>query len=67
MERCIKAYPHLRTLAGDPQANFRETAKMTAIREHAVELAKSTLVDDLRELAKEPLEHNSAERKQAKD
>ena len=40
---------------------------MTAIREHAVELAKNSLIEDLRDLAKEPLEPNSVERKHAKD
>ena len=67
MEQCIKAHPHLHTLAGDPQPNLRETSKMTAIRDHAVELAKNSLIEDLRELAKEPLDPNSVERKHAKD
>ena len=40
---------------------------MTAVREHAVELAKTSLIEDLRELANEPLEPNSVERKHAKD
>ena len=40
---------------------------MAGIRDHAVELAKAEITEELKTLASEDLDPNSPERKQAKD
>ena len=63
----MAAYPHLRTLTGPLDPNIRNSARMAGIRDHAVELAKAEITDELKNLESDDLDPNGPERKQAKD
>ena len=50
MRKCVDAYPHLATLADPDNPNCRIGAGLQKVREHAVELARASVVDDMRSL-----------------
>jgi hypothetical protein len=50
MERCTVQYPFLATLADYRDPNLRNSGKLEAVRSHAMELARSSVTEGLREL-----------------
>ena len=47
MEKCVEAYPHLCKLADCHSPNVRIRLGLTKVREHAIELARNSVRDDL--------------------
>ena len=50
MRKCVAAYPHLATLANPDNPNVRVGAGLDKVRQHALELARTAVLDDLRKL-----------------
>ena len=50
MESCTVQYPFLATLADYRDPNLRNSGKLEAVRSHAMELARSSVTEGLREL-----------------
>jgi hypothetical protein len=50
MERCIDSYPHLLTLVEGLSPNLRIGSGLAKVRMHALELARSAVTDELRDL-----------------
>ena len=47
MEQCAESYPQLRTIAGPIEPNLRNTPRLAKVREHAVELARTGITEEL--------------------
>ena len=50
MRKCISAYPYLRTLADPENPNTRINDGLRPVREHAIELTREGILNDIREL-----------------
>ena len=50
MERCALAYGHLGTLVDHRNLNLRADGGLQSVRNHVVELARSSITDELREI-----------------
>ena len=50
MRRCVAAYPHLRTLADPSDPNVRLGSGLEMLRHHAIELTRTAVLDEMREL-----------------
>ena len=53
MDKCVKAYPHLRSMADPNDPNVREGYSLTKVRNHAVELAREISLNEMRALQAE--------------
>ena len=52
MQKGVVAYPHLTKLAEYQDPNVRLRSGLTKVREHAIELARGAVTDELKELSK---------------
>jgi exonuclease III len=50
MEKCALAYPHLSTLADYRNPNLRAGGSLDAVRDHVMQLARSSITSDLKAL-----------------
>jgi hypothetical protein len=49
MASCVKDYPHITSIVGTPNPETRSSPAMETLRQHAVELARKSLLDEMRE------------------
>ena len=50
MRRCANVYPHIATLANPEDPNLRISAQLNELRQHALELARTSVLEDMRRL-----------------
>ena len=53
MGRCVEAYPYLATLAEVADPNVRAGHGLLVVRQHALELHRSLILEDLRDIQKD--------------